>query len=639
MNNSLEYLQHIQKILKIEADADYLLYKQKMLNTSINYQKKEGLCWYPVFIREERIGLGGMLYVEIEKFSDAGLPHAFQTGGMANLFAAHHEKEIQSVQAVIAKIYGDRMTLVFSDDELPDWIYEGKLGVNVGFDDSTYKDMNFALEKLMNTQHPRTIELREIILGFQKPTFNEEIPDFFSPKLNESQNNALTNVLAANDVAVIHGPPGTGKTTTLTAAVIETLKTEKQVLVCAPSNTAVDLISEKLAAQGVKVTRLGHPARVNEQIISLTLESKFSEHHDYRMYKNLLKKAEALRQSAGKFKRTFGHKEREQRREMYIEAKRMKQDAAVLEDFMMINIFDKTQVFATTLTGAGAQSIQNKRFKTVFIDEAAQALEPATWIPIMKASRVVFAGDHRQLPPTVKSTEAASQGLAETLLEKVVRIHKADVMLQTQYRMNEVIMNFSNKKFYNGNLKADESVRTHRLFPEEEPFELIDTAGSGYFEQIEDETLSRFNTEEANLLFRHLRKLLERSLWADGEKTASFSIGIISPYKAQVAKLREMLREDAFFANFNENIQIHTVDGFQGQERDIIYISLVRSNNDSEIGFLADTRRMNVALTRARKKLVVVCDSATLGGNAFYADLFQYAEKNQAYHTAWEFLP
>lgn len=636
--NSIEHLQHIKSLLKIEAEADFEIYKNKMLNTSLDFKKKEGLCWYPVIIRSERIGLGGMLYVEIEKSVSDKQTHAFQSGGMANLFSARPEHESQQVSGVISKVFGDKMTLVFSDDELPDWVYGGKIGVSVGFDDSTYRDMNQALDTLMRTNHERMIALREIIIAGNMPDFDPNAKADYWHSLNPSQNQALANVVAAKDVAVIHGPPGTGKTTTLAAAIIETLKTEKQVLVCAPSNNAVDLIAEKLAEKGVQVTRLGHPARVNEQILSLTLESKFASHHDYRMYKDLLKKAEAFKQQAGKFKRNFGHREREQRREMYAEAKRMKQDAAMLEDFMMINIFDKTQVFATTLTGAGTSAIQNKRFKTVFIDEAAQALEPATWIPIMKASRVIFAGDHKQLPPTVKSTEASAKGLSETLFERVVRMHEADVMLKTQYRMNEVIMNFSNKKFYHGELQAHESVRTHRLFPEEEPFEFIDTAGCGFHEQTEAETLSRYNEEEALLLLKHLSQLLERCSQKDFSETKTFTVGIISPYKAQVNHLKTLYLENDFLQQFDENVSIHTVDGFQGQERDIIYISLVRSNLEGEIGFLGDIRRMNVALTRARKKLVVIGDSATLGNHPFYTDLLNYTEQNNAYHTAWEWI-
>jgi superfamily I DNA and/or RNA helicase len=484
------------------------------------------------------------------------------------------------------------------------------------------------------------------------PVFEKVDESLHITGLNQSQNSAVQKILSAKDIAIIHGPPGTGKTTTLVQAIRQTLFTEKQVLVCSPSNTAVDLLTEKLHREGITVLRLGNPARISEEVLMNTLDAKVAAHESYKDLKSYRKTAEEYFRMAGKYKRTFGREEREQRQLFYQEARKILHDARQLEDYIISEQFDKAQVIACTPVVSSSRMMRDKQFSTVFIDEAAQALEPMCWIPISRSNRVVFAGDHFQLPPTVKSKKAEELGLKETLFERAVKIEKVSVMLNTQYRMHEHIMNFSNKKFYEGNLKADVSVKETLLDTQDlllnTALDFIDTAGCGYNEIINPESLSIANPEEAQLLIKHLKMVLTQhalSARADLDEVLPskgslkrVSIGIISPYKEQVQYLTAQIAADEELEQYKSSIAVKTVDGFQGQERDIIYISMVRSNDQREIGFLNDTRRMNVALTRAKKKLVVIGDSATIGNHPFYKDFLDYAESIGAYKSAWEFI-
>jgi len=458
------------------------------------------------------------------------------------------------------------------------------------------------------------------------------------PWLNNSQNDALNLVLSALDVAIIHGPPGTGKTTTLIQAILQTLKNERQILVCAPSNAAVDLIVEKLDSQGVNVVRIGHPARITEQILSKTIDARITQHHYYKDLKSARKQSQEYFHMAKKYKRNFGQEEREQRKLLFAEAHKLKDEAAQLEFFITGDIIENAQVIACTLVGASNMSIKGKRFKTVFIDEAAQALEPACWIPIIKGDRVIFAGDHHQLPPTIKSLEAAKNGLEITLFEKAIKRNNADCMLKEQYRMNMKIMNFSSNFFYKNELFANSKVANWTIFPGDMPIEFIDTAGCGFYEQINGESRSSFNPEEADLLVKHLTKYINL-LDFNGSLEKVVNIGIISPYSAQTFQLRTLIFESELFSKeICSKISINTVDSFQGQERDIVYISLVRSNEKSEIGFLSDIRRMNVAITRAKKKLVVIGDSSTICKNIFYQQFVDYVTDIEAYKSGFEYL-
>jgi predicted DNA helicase len=444
----------------------------------------------------------------------------------------------------------------------------------------------------------------------------------------------------AQDVAIIHGPPGTGKTTTLVQAIKLTVEKEKQVLVCAPSNAAVDLLVEKLSEQNLRVLRIGHPARVTEQTLSKTLDSKIAMHEHYKELRMLRKKMEQLREMAFKYKRNFGYAEREQRKQLMQEAKAMKADADVLEFYIINDLLQNSDVIACTLVGASNNILRGRRYKTAFIDEAAQALEPACWIPILRAERVVLAGDHCQLPPTIKSIEAARQGLSKTLFEKCIqnKPHTAS-MLQVQYRMHEDIMRFPSRYFYHDELLANATVRDHTLVKNNEdgnsvsvtPIDFVDTAGCGFTEEQDPETLSRYNEQEAQLLIHHLEKLI-REIGVDDWK---YSIGIITPYSAQVERLVKLAEASEELSSLSKIITINTVDAFQGQERDVIAISFVRSNEKSEVGFLSDIRRTNVAITRARKKLIMCGDSATLSTNPFYLELLEYVQLKGYYDSAW----
>ena len=403
---------------------------------------------------------------------------------------------------------------------------------------------------------------------------------------------------------------------------------------------ATDLLTEKLAQQGIRVLRLGHPARVSEEVLQHCLDLQISLHPSFKDMKQLRKDAEAIRKQATKFKRNFGREEREKRKELLAEAKTCQRQARDMEDFILQDLLNKAQAITCTLTGAATRMLKGRHFSTLFIDEAAQATESATWIPIRLADRVVFAGDHCQLPPTVKSQAAANEGLAMSLFEKcIARQPKSACMLRKQYRMHEVIMGFSNKEFYHKGLEADASVANHRLDDRPEkailyrPMEFIDTAGCGFEEAENPETMSLHNLGEADLLMVYIAELAE----ALRAKKGWPSMGIISPYKDQVNLLRERLEQTDIPHGWRPFITVDTVDGFQGQERDIICMSLVRSNENGTIGFLSDTRRMNVAMTRARKKLVMVGDSGTLAKHKFFEAFLDYVEQNDAYTSAWDY--
>jgi len=453
--------------------------------------------------------------------------------------------------------------------------------------------------------------------------------------LNRSQQEAVEKIVEAPDVAFIHGPPGTGKTTTIVEAIKQTIGEERQVLVCAPSNAAVDLLVEKLSAQGLNTLRIGHPARVTEQSLSKTIDVKISEHNHFGELRALRRKMEQLRHQAGQFKRNFGQFERDERRRLREEAKLLKSDADMLEFYIVNDLLNNAEAICCTLVGSSHPVLKGRKFKTVFIDEAGQALEPACWIPLLKSQRVIFAGDHCQLPPTIKSKEAAVQGLSKTLFEKgIANFPRWTSMLQVQYRMHESIMEFPSNYFYNKGLVAHESVKHELLRPHEVPIEFIDTAGCGYLEKQDPETLSRFNQEEAELLIQQVEKLAE-SIGTTDWLAEKITLGIITPYRAQVDRLQHLAESSSILEPILPSISINTVDAFQGQERDVIDISFVRSNEKSEVGFLMDIRRTNVAMTRAKKKLLMVGDSATLGSHAFYAELIEFLQQKGFYKSAY----
>nr|MBP6533128.1 IGHMBP2 family helicase [Bacteroidia bacterium] len=642
MSIALDRLSQLRQLLKIERDEDFEQYKAHFSRNNINYRKQNGVTWYPIVISNIEIGLGEYLNIDVERTTNHNEPHQFSGGKIASLFSNNHQ-DVTPLNGTIKVINQNKLRLSLSVDDLPEWCDDGKLGINILFDETSFKEMDIALEKVINAKHNRLAELRDVLYGIKPAEFEKENDQLQIIGLNQSQNEAVKKIIAAKDIAIIHGPPGTGKTTTLVQAIRQTLNSERQVLVCSSSNTAVDLLTEKLHREGINVLRLGNPARISEDVINNTLDAKIAAHESYKDLKSYRKTADEYFRMAGKYKRNFGKAEREQRQLLYIEARKILQEARQLEDFILHEQFDKAQVIACTPVVSSGRMMRDKHFTTVFIDEAAQALEPMCWIPITRSDRVIFAGDHFQLPPTVKSKKAESMGLKETLMERCMSLENVSIMLNTQYRMNEKIMNFSNHQFYQNGLKADASVKDTVLsFDENEyllhsPFDFIDTAGCGYNELLNPESLSTSNPDEAQLLLKHLKNLLEQYEQSN-KQNRKITIGIISPYKEQVQLLTTKIAEDEYLKTYSSQIAIKTVDGFQGQERDVIYISLVRSNDSQEIGFLSDTRRMNVALTRAKKKLVVIGDSATFGNHPFYKSFLDYTESIGAYKSAWEFI-
>lgn len=634
--NAISILEEQLRLLRIEREEDLRLYSENVLKRSLKERVEKGVTWYPMEIMRSYIGTAGMVSVELTRKPEQK-GDFLQAGSNVVLFAMSGGKEFGRAGGVLHSIRKDKIRVVLNTEGFPYWLTGGGIGLNLEFDDRSYREMEAAQREAIRADRNRLAELREMLLGEAEPRFHKWDYRYDNAQLNRSQVSAVQRCLEAEDVAVIHGPPGTGKTTTLVYAIVEVLKRERQVMVCAASNTAVDLLALRCANQGLSVLRLGNPARVDEDIHQLTLDESIARHPDYESLRRLRKEIEDLWRRAGKESRRDSGEDYRRRRELTQEARDFGRYAETLEDYILNQVLDGAQVIACTLSGAGHRHIASRKFHTLFIDEAAQALTPACWIAISRAGRVVFAGDHCQLPPTVKSFEAEKGGLGRTLMEAVVEKKGVAVMLDVQYRMNRAIMQFSSEKFYHGALHAAPQVSNWTLGPDIAPLEFVDTAGCGY-EEKKDGSLSTSNPDEALLLLRHLAVLLNR---LEDEKpglaASNLSIGIIAPYKAQVKTLRELLAASPMLSSYEHLISVNTVDGFQGQERDLIYISLTRSNDRGEIGFLGDARRMNVALTRARKKLVVVGDSATLGGHAFFAGLLQHFETNGAYESAWSF--
>ncbi|MBN9296571.1 MAG: AAA family ATPase [Filimonas sp.] len=633
----MDYFKKLLGLLKQEREEDKASYEQLIHSTSVNDRKINGLTWYPVAIRGTEMGRGDYLVVEIERTTNQDINHQLRFGASAALFSNHNAKE-DRIEGVIIHQSGNMLKLSLRTEELPDWASDGKLGVDLLFDDNSYDEMQQALKQAEAIVEKRQEgKLVRILTGEEQPVFHTNMHPIVFSSLNTSQQAAVNNILAANDVAIVHGPPGTGKTTTLIQA-IKALRQhdQQQVLVVAPSNTAVDLLSEKLAEQGMNVLRVGNPARVSERLASLTLDSKMAEHSSMKTIKSMKKQANEFRNMAQKYKRNFGKAEREQRKALFDEARKIMKEVLNTEQYIIDDLIRKADVITATLVGANHYTVKDLKYKTVVIDEAGQALEPACWIPILKAEKVILAGDHHQLSPTVKSAEAGRDGLNTTLLEKCTRLYpQAVTLLEEQYRMHEKIMGYSSAVFYDARLKAHSSVAQYLLQTQDLPLSFIDTAGCGFDEKKEGTSTS--NPEEAAFLIKHLIQLVA-NLTQYHTVTDFPSIAVISPYKEQVYQLKELFDSSSQLQPYKNHISVNTIDSFQGQERDVVYISMVRSNSDGEIGFLSDTRRMNVAMTRARKRLVIIGDSGTLSQAKFYADFIGYAEKEEAYQSAWEFM-
>jgi ATP-dependent RNA/DNA helicase IGHMBP2 len=636
----MDYFAQLAELLKIEQSEDRRQYQEQAISASVSIRREAGLAWYPIAIRDTELGRGDYLTVEVERTTHQDIAHQLRFGAPAALFS-NHDPTHDRVEGTISFQAGNRLKLTLRTDELPEWGRDGKLGIDLLFDDNSYSEMFGALRQaaaLANRQEEG--RLVRILTGEGSPAFQGASPAMqaVDPEgLNSSQRSAVERILAAEDRAIVHGPPGTGKTTTLVAAIRSLLRRDEgQVLVVAPSNTAVDLLSEKLADSGVNVLRIGNPAKVSEKLFSLTFDSRMAEHGAMKEIKRLRKKAGEFKDMAHKYKRNFGQAEREQRKALFDEARNILKEVERTEQFILDDVIGKARVITATLVGANHYTVRNLRYATVLIDEAGQALEPACWIPILKAPRLVLAGDHCQLPPTIKSEEAARKGLSTTLLEKCVALHpEAVTLLEEQYRMHERIMGYASEVFYDRRLRAHPAVAQHVLFTGEAPLAFVDTAGCGFDELQEGTGLT--NPEEAAFLIRHATKLVaELETRYPGDDFPNMAI--ISPYRNQVHLLQELVRAAPGLREHADKITVNTIDSFQGQERDIVYIGMTRSNADNRIGFLSDTRRMNVAMTRARKKLVVIGDSATLSRVPFYAGFISYAQQLEAYQSAWEFV-
>lgn len=633
----MDYFERLLEILKIEKQEDRKTYIDLINRSTVAERRTSGLAWYPVAIRGSEMSRGDYLTVELERTTHQDIQHQLRFGAAAVLFSNHDQKN-HRIEGLITHQSGNSLKLTLQTDELPEWSGDGKLGIDLLFDDTSYDEMILALKHASkageNTAQSRVIN---ILTRDLSPGFDPAINEFASSSLNEYQNQAVNKILTARELAIVHGPPGTGKTTTIVAAIRELIRRERQqVLVVAPSNTAVDLLTEKLSTAGLNVVRIGNPARVSERLMSLTLDGKTASHPRIKDIKQLRKQANEFRNMAHKYKRNFGRAEREQRKALFDEAHKIIKEVSNIEEYVVEDVLSKAEVITATLIGANHYTVAKRRYKTVVIDEAGQSLEPAAWVAILKGERLIMAGDHMQLPPTVKSVEAERGGLGTTLLEKQVQKHpEAVVLLQQQYRMHEQIMKFSSMEFYDDRLVADASVANRKLFNEDLPMEFVDTAGCGFDEKNEGTSIS--NPEEASFTIKHLTRLVV-DLTAHGKADPFPSIAVISPYKQQVTLLRELMEHSVDLRAYRQWIAVNTIDSFQGQERDIVYISMARSNSEGIVGFLADTRRMNVAMTRARKKLVIVGDSATISSHQFYLDLLGYAEKIGGYKSAWEFM-
>jgi superfamily I DNA and/or RNA helicase len=631
----MDYFKRLLDLLKTEREDDRQLYLKLKQTTSVNQRRASGLTWYPIAIRDQEMSRGDYLTVEVERTTHHDVIHQLRFGMPAVLFS-NHDAETNKVEGTITFVNGNRLKITLRTDELPDWASDGKLGIDLLFDENSYDEMQNACKLAASlSEKPAEGRLIQILTGNKAPSFEISAP-VTVPSLNLSQQAAVNKILQANDLAIVHGPPGTGKTTTLVQAIKAMIKKDnQQILVVAPSNTAVDLLSEKLSDEGLNILRVGNPARVSERLLSLTLDYKMTEHSHMKEIKRLKKQASAFMDMAHKYKRHFGKAERDQRKALFTEARNIMKEVDNSEQYIIKDLVAKAQVITATLVGANHYTVRNLKFNTIVIDEAGQALEPACWIPILKAQKVVLAGDHCQLPPTVKSAEAAQNGLAITLLEKGVALHpESVVLLEEQYRMHEMIMGYSSSTFYDDRLKAHASVARHLLFNNDNPLVFVDTAGCGFDEKTEQ--TSTYNPEEAAFLFRHLTQLV--SALDSHYKPENFpSIAIISPYKQQIDTLKQQFLSSPALKAYEHKIAINTIDSFQGQERDIVYISMTRSNPDNRIGFLSDIRRMNVAMTRARKKLVVIGDSATLSQFDFYNNFISWAQDRNAYQSAWEF--
>ena len=618
------HFEQLARWLEMESLAELQRLADRRQRITTRDVEAGGETLLDLVIDDHQTAVGGLFLLTLVKRNRTlQLPwHRLRVGSPVVL-SSLDEGSDQSLMGVVSQ--RDTGSIQVAVDEWP----EGdRFRLDLSPDERTRRQQLAALGTVQQARG-RLGELRKTLMGLREPRWGRELPVEIDPNLNASQQAAVRFSLAAEDIAVIHGPPGTGKTTTVAELIRQIAARDEQVLACAPSNTAVDNLLERLVAAGLRVVRLGHPARVAADLRDHTLDALVQNHPDTRLVRNLMQQAESLFRKASRY--TRAKPARNARQELRQAARELKADARRLERQMVQQILNQADVVCSTTT-LDDDLLGDRQFSWVVIDEACQCTEPGCWVPLLRAQRVVLAGDHFQLPPTIVSTQAAQEGFSVSLLERAVRHYQQHITrrLDVQYRMHHQIMQFSSLQFYDGQLQADETVREHRLSHLQhvtaegildEPVTFLDTAGAGWDEEQEPDGESRFNSAEAHLVLHKVQQLVDAGL--DPRE-----IAVIAPYAAQVRLLREQRPHDS--------VEVDTVDGFQGREKEAVVISLVRSNPDGEIGFLADTRRMNVALTRARRKLLIIGDSATLGGHEFYRHLLDYLESIGAYHSVWE---
>ena len=621
--SAIQDLQRQRVLLEIEYLYEKSTFRKQTETKGLNRQVKRGDAWFPLKVGKSYYNSLNQLVIEVFRTADQEIEHNFEYGRPVTFFTA--ELKYFDFTGTVSYVEGDRMVVAVPDNAPVVQLQNTEnLGVQLSFDETSYRLMFEALDRTMRAKGNRLAYLRDL---FHTPLTQAKGADRVSrfsfapmrfPWLNPTQEKAVNEVLRAKDVAIVHGPPGTGKTTTLVEAIYETLHRESQVLVCAQSNMAVDWISEKLVDRGVNVLRIGNPTRVNDKMLSFTYERRFEAHPDYEMLWAIRK---AIRQIRSNRKR--GNDNYHQKLE------RLKSRAAEIEIRINAELFGEARVIASTLTGSANRLLEGQKYHTLFIDEAAQALEAACWIPIRRASRVIFAGDHCQLPPTVKSLPALKGGLGKTLMECIVeRLPEAVTLLGVQYRMNEEIMRFSSDWFYGGKVQTAPQIKYRGILDYDLPMVWVDTSDLDIHEEFVGESFGRINKIEAELTLNELKKYFTK-IGKTRILEERIDVGIISPYRAQVQYLRRLIKKNEFYKPYRHLISVNTVDGFQGQERDIIVISLVRSNDEGQIGFLRDLRRMNVAITRARMKLIILGDAKTMTRHPFYKKLFEYVQAMQ----------
>ena len=626
MDNPTLLLQRQRMLLEIEYNHEKEEFRKQTETMGVERKVRRGDAWFPVSIGRSYYNSLNQMVVEVMRQPGSDIEHNFEAGrpvcfftikndmGTAGAKATKGGSKLQylSFTATVSYAEQDRMVVALPDSgRIVDLQRQDALGVQLFFDETSYRLMFEALDRVIRARSGRLADLRDIFYT-KAPASRYTFDAMRFPWLNASQEKAVNEVLWAMDVAVVHGPPGTGKTTTLVEAIFETLRRESQVLVCAQSNMAVDWISEKLVDRGINVLRIGNPTRVNDKMLSFTYERRFEAHPDYPQLWSIRKAIRELRQ------------QRKHADSWHQKMDRLKSRATELELRIRSSLFGEARVIASTLTGAANRVLEGEKYSTLFIDEAAQALEAACWIAIRKAGRVILAGDHCQLPPTVKSIMALKGGVGKTLMERIVENKPETVtLLKMQYRMNEQIMKFSSEWFYHGMVESAPTVSHRGILDYDTPMMWIDTAECDGKEEFVGENFGRINRAEAELTLQTLQQYLEK-IGKQRILEESIDVGIISPYRAQVQLLRKELRKREFFRPYRHLLTVNTVDGFQGQERDIILISLVRSNDGGDIGFLRDLRRMNVAITRARMKLIILGSSETMTSHPFYKKLYEY---------------